>query len=246
MKCFGIVSYYGHAYNGFQRQKNGLPSIQAELERALSYALGKETLIKAAGRTDTGVNAIGQTFSFSADRLLKLDILNRLLPRDIKVTYLAECDPSFDARHSSLGKVYEYRFTTKGRDPFMFGRIAQLEADVFDLNAFEAALRKFEGKHDFRNFTTKKEDIDGFVRTIETIGFQYDENACTGCVTWKANGFMTYQIRLMMGAAFKCAFHRLSADEIPMLIDARPRRIVSYKAPAEGLYLVEVLYGKRP
>ncbi len=244
MKCFGIVSYLGYAYNGFQRQKNGLPSVQAELERALEYALGRETLIKAAGRTDKGVNAIGQTFSFNAPRLLELDVLNRLLPQDIKVTYLAECDANFDARHSSIAKIYEYRFTVKGRNPFDFGRVAQLETDGFDAEAFEKALHHFEGTHDFRNFTTKKEDVDGFVRTLEPVAINLDENG--GTVTFKANGFMTYQIRLMMGAAFKCAFHRMNPDDIPSLIDARPRHIVSFKAPPEGLYLMEVIYAKRP
>lgn len=244
MKCFGIVSYFGLAYNGFQRQRNGLPSVQAELERALSYALGQETLIKAAGRTDSGVNAIGQTFSFSAPRLLDIDLLNHLLPQDIKVTYLTECDANFDARHSSIGKVYEYRFTIMGRDPFLVGRIAQLEMERFDKDAFLAALRHFEGEHDFQNFTTKREDVDNFIRFVQPIEVAYSDNG--GTVTFRSNGFMTYQIRLMMGAAIKCAGGRMDPSEIPALLNARPRHIVSYKAPAEGLYLLEVLYGKRP
>lgn len=246
MKYLGVVSYYGKAYSGFQRQRNGLKSIQGELERALSFALGKKTLIKGAGRTDAGVNALGQTFTFDVDKELKphfIKLLNHLLPQDISVTRIDACPPSFDARHSSVGKVYEYRFSIKGRDPFQYGKLTQLETEQFDKAVFEQALRYFEGEHDFQNFTTKAEDKDAFVRTIEPIEIIYDESGNLGRVIFKSNGFMTYQIRLIMGVCFKAAMGRIEVRTIPCLIDRRPRHIMSFKAPPDGLYLKEVLYG---
>ena len=95
MKYVATVSYCGQNYSGFQRQRNGLKSIQGELERALSFALGVETQIKGAGRTDAGVNAIGQRVSFVSERPLDenfINLWNHLLPLDIQVTKIDEMD----------------------------------------------------------------------------------------------------------------------------------------------------------
>ena len=245
MKYVATVSYLGQGYSGFQRQRNGLKSIQGELERALSFALGVETQIKGAGRTDAGVNALGQRVSFVSERPLDenfINLWNHLLPLDIQVTKIDTCPDSFDARHSSIGKVYEYRFAIKGRNPFEVGRLTQLEAERFDKTLFEKSLRCFEGEHDFRCFTTKPQDKDNFVRVVEPIQILWSEDGNIGRIVLKSNGFMTYQIRLMMGVAFKIAMGRLPESKIPELLSSKTRKIASFKAAPDGLYLVEVLY----
>ena len=245
MKYVATVSYCGQNYSGFQRQRNGLKSIQGELERALSFALGVETQIKGAGRTDAGVNAIGQRVSFESERPLDdkfISLWNHLLPLDIQITKIDACPSSFDARHSSIGKAYEYRFSIKGRSPFEVGRLTQLEAETFDKALFEKSLRYFEGEHDFRCFTTKPQDKDNFIRIIEPIHIIWSEDGNVGRVVFRSNGFMTYQIRLMMGVAFKIAMGRLPESKIPELLSSKTRKIASFKAVPDGLYLVEVLY----
>lgn len=246
MKYFGIVSYLGEGYFGFQRQKNK-KTIQGQLEKSLSHVLGTPTEIKAAGRTDAGVNARGQTFSFSGREVESVEALrrslNRVLPEEILIKSLAAVPMDFDARHSSVAKTYSYRFSFGERDPFLKGRVAQLQRPSFDWKAFETALRSFEGKHNFQNFTSKSEDIDNFVRTISSIEIIKNADGVSGTVIFQGNGFMTYQIRFMMGTALKCAYNQLNPGDVIKLLDATPRHIVSYKAPAEGLYLDKVDYG---
>ncbi len=247
MKYFGVVSYLGENYFGFQRQKDK-PSVQGVLEKWISHLLDAPTEIKAAGRTDAGVNAHGQTFSFVGREVKDCEAfrrsLNRLLPEDVFVKSLCFVPMEFDARHSSVSKVYSYHFSFGERDPFLKGRVTQLQRRGFDWDSFEAGLRVFEGKHNFQNFTSKSGDIDGFIREIEPISIIKNPDMQGGVVTFKGNGFMTYQIRFMMGAAFKCAFHLLEPEEVKRLLNAEPRHIVSYKAAAEGLYLERVEYGK--
>lgn len=243
------VSYLGAAYKGFERQKK-YRSIQGELERALSSLLGEPSTIHGAGRTDAGVNAKEQTFSFLAKKEVKdfpkfLYAYNRLLPGDISVLSIEEKPLIFDARHSCSGKLYSYSFLLGEKDPFLSYTVAYLGKRPFDYKALKDALNLFVGKHDFKNFTSKPEDKDSFIRTIESITFDhgFGEYGKVSRVFFKSNGFMTYQIRIMMGAAFKVALGQLPLSFIQEHLDAEERHIISYKAAPEGLTLEEVIYG---
>ena len=246
MKYFVTLSYCGRAYYGFQRQKNKV-TVQGTIEKVLSSYLGEATPIKAAGRTDTGVHAVGQTFCFETEKALREDVflatMNRLLPRDIYFKSVRPVDDSFDARHSCVGKVYEYRFTVLKRNPLWVGLVAHLQRDDFNFEAFLQGLETFKGEHDFRNFTTKPEDVASFIRHIERIDANYDKEQDLVTVTFQGDGFMRYQIRMMIGTAIRVGLGKLTVEDVRRsLSNEGPRKIVHYKADPEGLYLMEVLY----
>jgi len=239
------VAYNGSEFYGFERQPH-LRTIQGNVEKKLSEILGATTLIKGAGRTDRGVHALGQRFSFEAPEIADLPhfvfALNRLLPSDIVIKEIKEVPAGFDARHSSRGKIYLYQFSWGLRDPRLKGIMTQLERPNFDPRRFNEALTYFQGTHDFSNFTTKPADVGGFVRTVSFITPNLDPAGKIGAVTFKADGFMTYMVRLIMGTCFKAGLGMFDPKDIPSLMAKKPRQIVSFKAPPEGLYLVEVLY----
>ena len=246
MKYLGVVSYCGNAYSGFERQKDK-KTIQGTLEKELSFLLGVPTFIKGAGRTDSKVNAEGQTFSFEAKPIENvgrfLDALNRLLPRDIEMLRLEDVPDEFDARHSSCGKRYRYRFSYGSKMPFETSTVAYIgNRNDFDEAAFLEAIRLYEGEHRFHNFTTKKDDKDDFVRFVHIESAWVDGKKRQGEVVFVANGFMTYMVRFLVGAAFKAAFHTITIPFLKERIDSEERRIMSFKAPPEGLTLLEVLY----
>ena len=66
MRYKAKVSYDGNSYYGFQRL-NELPTIQKELEKAVSIINKKDTVVKGASRTDKGVHAYGQVVHFDLD-----------------------------------------------------------------------------------------------------------------------------------------------------------------------------------
>lgn len=247
-KYLATVAYNGSRFYGFERQPH-LRTVQGCLEKSLSRILGTKTLIKGAGRTDRGVHALGQRFSFEANDISNLPhfvlSLNRLLPNDIVIKDLIEVADSFDARHSSKGKVYLYQFSWGLRDPRLKDLLTQLERSSFDSKKFVEALGYFKGTHDFSNFTTKPTDVDDFVRTISIIEPDIAENEQMGAVVFRANGFMTYMVRLIVGTCFKAALGKIDPQDIPALLEKKPRHIVSYKAPPEGLFLVEVIYEEK-
>ncbi len=243
MKLFGIVQYNGIAYWGFEKQKD-YPSIQGKLEEVISFILDHKITIHGAGRTDKGVSARGQTFTFLSSKDVKdpekLRIgINRLLPNDISVISLKEVDHSFDARHSSCGKIYSYSFHYGERDVLSSFEY-QLQIPNFSIDKFKECLKLYLGIHNFQNFTSKPQDIDGYIRNIKRI--DVEENNQHVNVIFESNGFMTYQIRIMMGVAFRVGLGKMSLKEVSNHLNAKERKIISYKADPVGLILEEVLY----
>lgn len=240
------LSYNGARFFGFQRQ-NDVRSVQAEVEKALGMYFGTETLLHGAGRTDAGVHALRQKINFKSEKPI-LDLnqfiyaLNRLLPADISFLDVKEVPLDFDARHSAVKKIYGYSFLWGKKDPLMNELIAYLPYQQFDTKAFEEALHYFEGEHNFMNFTSKPEDVDHFIRKIDSVSVDINEEDKSGYIRFIGNGFMTYQIRLMMGASFKAGLHKIKPSDISTMLETTPRKIISFNAPSCGLYLEDVLY----
>lgn len=244
MRIFAIVSYHGRNYAGWQKQPNAL-TVQEVIEKELSKYFNREVTIYGAGRTDAGVSAIAQTFHFDID-VDELNIdkliysLNKMLPDDIEIVSMEEVEADFHARFSAKGKIYAYTIEFKGKDPFWFERV-YLFPKPFDHELFKEALEKFVGVHNFKNFTSKEEDQDNFIREIYSITPSVDEQ--TAVVVFHGNGFMRYMIRFIIGYALAIACNKYDISTIDDLLDDNSdRHIVSEKAPATGLELVAVEY----
>jgi len=243
MKYKAIVSYKGRAYFGFQRQST-LPTIQGTIEEILSFLLGETTLIKGAGRTDAGVNALGQVICFSSPKEIEitkfLGAVNRLLPNDISFCSLETVNEDFDPRHSAALKKYRYCISLGDKDPLRCDEEWQLLNRKFSLSAYKKALSLFVGCHDFKNFTTKSQDIKSFIRVVDSITVSKEDGLVVA--EFIGNGFMTYMVRLMVGAAAKVGFGSLPLSYIEEKLSMKNRLISSFKAPAAGLTLLEVKY----
>ena len=243
MRVLGVVSYKGTRFQGWQKQPT-VATVQGEIEKALSQVLNSEVTIFGSGRTDAGVHAIGQTFTFDMSKDLDLDKLcfsiNRMIDKDIKILSFKKVDDDFHARFSAKSKTYLYKIRLGVKDPFEneFQYIYPFE---FDFDLFSKALKQFEGKHCFKDFTSKEEDEDGYVREIYQIVSKKQDNDIA--VEFTGNGFMRYQIRNMVGAALAVASKNEDLNFIPNhLKEDKIREICQYKAPPQGLYLVKVEY----
>ena len=245
MRILGQVSYKGTNYQGWQKQKDA-PTIEETIENVLSKILNSEINILGSGRTDAGVHANKQFFHFDVDKEVDLDKLlysaNCLLPKDIYINEFKVVDPDFHARYSAKGKVYSYLIRFGKRNPFNFEYETNIPYDV-DINLLIHSLKQFEGEHDFKDFTSKEEDEDKFVRTVFAVETNYIDASKQILITFRGNGFMRYMIRDMVGTALAVASHKEDEHYIAYhLSNKEEREIVPYKAPAEGLYLVDVNY----
>ena len=244
MRLLAKVKYKGTRYAGWQRQPNVL-SIQEVIETELSKYFNREITIYGAGRTDAGVHAFGQRFHFDVDVTdLVIDKLlysiNRMLPDDIQIDDIEQVEDDFHARYDAKAKVYNYLISFESKSPFFY-ETCYLYPKGFDFEKFKEALNHFVGKHNFKNFTSKEEDQDGFVRDIYFIDALKDNELVS--VTLKGNGFMRYMIRFIVGYAIDVAIGKYDIESIDDLLDDNSERhIVSSKAPAQGLILVNVEY----
>ena len=243
MRILGICSYKGTAYYGWQKQV-GFVSVQSTIEDALSKVYDSQINITGSGRTDAGVHAIKQYFHFDTSKEKDLNQLaysiNRMLPEDIKILSFEMVADDFHARYNAKKKIYEYRIVLDNKDPFQKD-LAYVYPMEFDLDLFKEALNKFVGKHYYQDFTSKEEDEGEFVREIYEINIDKIDNIIN--VRFIGNGFMRYQIRNMIGAAINVANKKESLDFIDYhLKEGKKREIISYKSPANGLYLLDVVY----
>lgn len=245
MRYLCIVEYDGTSYAGWQIQPDAV-SIQETIEKVLSKILNIETKIYASGRTDAGVHAYGQTFHFNSKEISDtgkfLYSLNSLLPDDIYVTSMKCVDDDFNARISAIDKTYIYILNMGEFDLFNRNYVYQL-MNQLNIEKMIEASKCFLGEHNFQNFTSKTEDENNFTRVIYKLNIEKENNIVT--FTFNGNGFMKYMIRFIVGTLIQVGLGKLNLDEINNLINTKERHIVSYKAPANGLYLVNVNYMKK-
>ena len=245
MRVLCICSYKGTAYQGWQKQKDA-PTIQETIESVLSKILNTPITIYGSGRTDSSVHAKKQYFHFDIDRELDLDkfrySVNCLLPKDIFISEMKQVSEDFHARYSAKGKTYQYVIHFGPRDPLNFDFECSIPYEI-DVNLLCDALKEFEGEHNFRDFTSKEEDEDGYIREIYSVKTEFNKEDNRLVITFNGDGFMRYQIRYMVGTAIAVASHKENADYIKKHLDNTGNRdVVSHKAEPQGLFLVEVNY----
>ena len=244
MKVLGVCSYKGTNYYGWQKQV-GFISVQEKIEECLSKVYDSPINIQGSGRTDAGVHALKQYFHFVSEKEKDLKqlayALNKMLPDDIKIISFTKVDDDFHARYSAKRKIYEYRILLTNKDPLSYD-LAYIYPMELNIELFKEALNKFVSTHNYQDFTSKEEDEANFVRTIYSIDLIKQNDLLR--VVFNGNGFMRYQIRNMIGSAINVANGKESLSFIDNHLkeDKTKREIIAYKAPASGLYLVDVIY----
>lgn len=238
-----VCAYDGSAYNGWQKQKNGL-GIQQVIEKALTRVHKSPSEVTAAGRTDAGVHALGQVFHFDGRPNMTArgyyNALNTLLPKDIRILSVERTAPDFHARFSSRRKRYDYIFTRQKDNPFIYRYKSVLRSEP-DLEKMREAASVFLGKHDFTSFTHAKIDPEKpRVKNIESIEV-LDEGEDIRLV-FRGDGFMRYQVRMMTAVILAAGLGKLKTEDVRTMLEARDKHAVRFNADPQGLYLVEVGY----
>ena len=150
------LSYDGSAFCGWQIQPSS-PSVQACLEGVLSRLLGRPVPVTGAGRTDTGVHAVGYIAHFDYDGTLPFEAsdftykLNAMLPREVVVHSVSVVPDDFHARFSARRREYTY-FIHRQKDPFLRHTSWLCGYPSLDFDAMNAACQFLLGTHDFSCF----------------------------------------------------------------------------------------------
>lgn len=238
-----IVEYDGTAYCGWQRQING-PSVQAELEDALTRLTHASVSVVGSSRTDAGVHALGLCAHFdSATRIPPEKLafaLNTMLPPDIRIRESGPAPEGFHARYSACGKVYRYVFDN-ARHPHAVGRQYAAHVPVpMDESRMHAEAQALCGTHDFAAFAASGSVARSTVRTIYRARVTREGDRVT--LTVLGNGFLYNMVRIIAGTLMEVGTGKRAPGAIERAIETGDRLALGQTAPARGLTLVAVLY----
>lgn len=237
------VAYEGTAYNGFQRQINGI-GIQQILEIRLGKIFGHELKMTGAGRTDAGVHAYGQVVNFRTNGTIPIErivIASRsLLPHDIVITQAEEVDAMFHAQYAATSKIYVYKiYPHVVPDPFLRNYAWQIRKKL-DLSAMEQAAQFIVGTHDFSAFRATGGATTNPVRTIMAVDCQFHDKIFE--LSFWGTGFLYHMVRNLTGTLVGVGLGARSIADFKVILEGCDRKKAGITAPAHGLYLKEVKY----
>jgi tRNA pseudouridine38-40 synthase len=236
------LEYDGSGFSGWAAQPE-LRTVQGELEAALATVLREPVELTVAGRTDTGVHALGQVASFATGVELPRDLarsLNGVGPDDIAVTSARAAEDGFDARRDARSRSYLYRvLARKAPGPFERGRALWCSYEL-DRDALDACAAALVGSHDFTAFTPTKTDHVRFERDIHAASWTDDGDILSFRIT--ADAFMRNMVRVLVGTQLEAASGRRTLDSYHQLLAGAPRSAAGNTAPPHGLYLESVSY----
>lgn len=243
MRLFVSLSYNGARYCGWQIQANA-PSVQAELERALSIAFCETVSVVGAGRTDTGVNAsrymahfdvTERSFENSEALLYKI---NAILPSDICVFDLYRVSPDAHARFDALSRTYRY-FIHTSKDPFAVR--SYFFRFYLDVDAMNEAASKLLGTHDFSCFEkVGGGNLTSVCTVTEAFWERLDESHL--CFQITANRFLRNMVRAVVGTLLDVGRGRQRPEWIEDVMASGDRGSAGQSVIGEALYLSDIKY----
>ncbi len=245
-----LLAYDGTRYQGWQRQADA-PTVQGTLEAALARLTGEAVTVHGAGRTDSGVHALGMTAHFRTHTSIPAHGVlrggNSLLPSDIRLLAVEEVDNTFHARYSALSKTYWYQLSF---EPVLLPTRRLYWAHfqpVADPERMAACLALLQGTHDFSSFeasgSRSGDERRGAVRTIYAARLRQMAPARFR-IEIQGDGFLRHMVRNIVGTVVEVGQGRRSVADFREVLAARDRRLAGPTAPARGLFLQAVHYGR--
>ena len=248
------VQYIGKNYAGSQIQfENGkmieLPTIQGELEKAISTLIGVKNAnnrpIKTifSGRTDRGVNALGQVVHFDYDKdIVASDFIyhvNEILPSDISVSDLRIVSSSFHAQKSAKSRYYRYELVNRRYKQAYDGDILRVKYDL-DVERMQIALNFLLGEHDFSSFKSSGTLNPSKVCLISRA--EVEKLGDRVFIHIEGNRFLYNMVRTIVGTLLEIEGHKLPVEHMKDVIEARDRKKAGQTVSPLGLTLIEVKY----
>lgn len=241
-----IVEYDGTAYVGWQRQDNG-HSVQSALENAILSLSGETVVIRGAGRTDSGVHAMGQVIHADLSRAwvpYKLrNALNAHLAQageQVSIIDVQAAPDDFDARFSALRRHYLYRVINRPARLALEANRAWWVPKPLDHEAMHAAAQQLVGHHDFTTFRSAHCQAASPVRTLDRLDVTRRGDLIE--IRASAQSFLHNQIRSFAGTLKLAGEGKMTPADVRAALEARDRAACGPVAPPEGLYFMRVDY----
>ena len=243
MRYAALVEYDGSDYCGWQRQPHA-PSVQETVEQAISSVANHQIGTVCAGRTDTGVHALGQVIHFetNADRELRSWLLgiNANLPESVAIKKIVPVDNTFHARFSAQSRSYRYIINNDQVRSALLVNRATWERSPLNEEHMLAATDYLVGEHDFTSFRALACQAKNPIREI--THFSVLREGCLVTIDISANGFLHHMVRNLAGVLISIGKGEFPAEWAQEVLLRNDRSCAGVTAAAHGLYLMSVQY----
>ena len=244
------IAYHGARYKGWQVQKSGI-TVQQKVEEALKRFFPSVDRVHSSSRTDTGVHARGMVAHVEVQKdefrigELKLRLaLNAFLPDDVSVTEVKRVPDNFHARFDATGKQYRYMIWNHPALNPLQREVSWHVPRELDLLSMQEGAKFFIGDHDFRAFAVKREyEMRSTIRVVSNCKL-YKKDSMLTCLI-EGEGFLYKMCRGIVGTLVEVGLGKLKPVDIRNILKSCDRSQAGMTAPAHGLILWKVMYGKK-
>ncbi|MBF0401110.1 MAG: tRNA pseudouridine(38-40) synthase TruA [Magnetococcales bacterium] len=241
------LEYDGGGFRGWQRQQDGIVTVQGVLEDALARLCGHSVTVLGAGRTDAGVHATGQVAHFDTTRPREpwviLRAVNVMTPELLTVLAVEEVDDRFHARYSAVYREYFYRVLAgRSSAPALDRRRVWHHPRPLDVERMRLAASALLGRHNFSAFRASFCQAKDPVRTLSRM----EVEAVGGEIHIRvgADGFLQHMVRNIVGTLSVIGRAEWSPSMMEQILRSEDRTKAGPTVPPWGLYLERVLYGE--
>jgi tRNA pseudouridine38-40 synthase len=242
-----VLSYDGTDFLGWQTQQEGR-TVQSEVEKALEKIHKHPVHIHAAGRTDSGVHAVGQVINFFTD-IDSIPVerftpaVNSLLPFDVRALKSEEVPETFHARFDARLREYRYYIYPKPIVPPYYRRYCSWISFRPNLARMNRMASFILGTHDFTSFSALRDPNPSKVRTIHSASFFPEGPFLVFRITGVS--FLWHMVRNLVGTFLSLDQKESPPEVVREILEARNRSLAGDTASASGLFLYRVEYHER-
>ena len=230
---------------GWQKQSKG-KSIQKEIEKILTKLLRQKTIIYAAGRTDKGVAALGQSAHFDTNFKIKeinkfIKSLNFFLNKKlISIIEIKKKNLNFHARYSAKERIYQYIILNRMAPPSLDRNKVWHIRKKLDIKLLKEGAKKLVGTHDFSTMRGKNCYAKSPIKKINKITIKNVNQKIE--IEFRSKSFLRNQVRSMVGCLKYLAEKKWDMKKFENAFNSKNRKNCAAPAPAHGLYLAKVIY----
>ncbi len=242
------LAYDGTLFRGWARQGDpAVRTVEGVLSELLERTLGESVRLFVAGRTDAGVHARGQVASFTTGSARRperiMAFVNGEVAPEVAITAARVVPDAFHARFSATAREYRYVIRTADvADPFT-GRFEWHRPGALHVPSMRSAAGHLVGEHDFASFCRHPGAGKPTVRNLQRVTVARDGERVV--LSFRANAFLHQMVRSLVGTLVRVGEGKLAPDDVARILAARDRGAAGQLAPALGLTLHNVTYGRR-
>lgn len=242
MKYLINLSYNGNNFYGYQIQKNKI-TVEGELEKCLSKILNTNVNTLASSRTDKNVHALNQFCTFEIDKNIDtkklLKSLNSIINDGIYIKRIKKVKDDFNVRYDVIKKTYIYKINMGEYNPIDKDYVYQYCKKI-DKSLIENFINKISGEHNFRSFTSDKEN-NNYVRNVK---LSYKISKKILYLKFESSGFLRYMIRNIVGLLIDINDGKKSIEDIDTIFKDENRESLGRTIDGNGLYLMNIEFKK--